>query len=101
MLSFNAYNNLSQEFDSISLDEGNWDSALEFISTFIPDAVLKTILRGAHKKQYALGLKAYYDMTNDKTRKLAKGDALNKAAGMVNLKARELQKVIDRSPKLS
>lgn len=101
MLSFNEYNNLSEESDSITLDEGNWDSALEFISTFIPDAVLQSILKTAHKKQYALGLKAYIDMTNDKTRKLSKGEALNKAAGMVNLKARELQKVIDRSPKLS
>ena len=98
MLTFESYNNLSEEFDSIQLDE---NSALEFLSTFVPDVILKAILKGAHKKQYALGLKAYYDMTNDKTRRLSKGEALNKAAGMVNLKARELQKVIDQSPKIA
>ena len=81
MMTFKEYANL---------EEG---SGLEFLSTFVPDALMNIIKRSANKERYIKAAELYKDIIGDKSRNVSKGQAIKKVADMVGLNIRDLNKV--------
>lgn len=68
----------------------------EMLKGLLPKKVLHGLKRAAHKERYKMGIKLYYQIKNDKSRKMSDGLALATAAELVGLNPREFAKILDK-----
>lgn len=73
------------------MEEG---SGLEFLSTFVPTALMNVIKKSVNKDKYIKAADLYRDITKDKSRNVSKNLAIKKVADLVGLNIKDLTKVL-------
>ena len=77
------------------LEEG---SGLEFLATFIPNALLDQIKKSVNKKKYIAAVDIYRKIMKDTTRSVDKNNAIKKAASSVGVNFKDLNKIVQNMP---
>lgn len=87
MLTFKEY----QEYELLEKSIG-----IELLKGTLPKAFLHWLKRVLHKDKYKALLRLQKEILNDRTRGISPQNAMVKAAGLVGLDPREVQKVLDK-----
>ena len=80
----------------VKVSEG---SGLDFLSKFVPDAVLNKFKKSVHKKKYLKATDIYRTIIKDKSRSVSVNDAIKKAADIVGISHRDFAKLMQNVPK--
>lgn len=89
-----TFQTLSEDVQIAQLEE---EVGIALGKALLPKNILHLMKRIMHKKQYIEALKIAKTIMNDKSRDVSKAQALVKAAQVVGLDPRELNKVLNKN----